>query len=426
MPQRRTSRAHCLIIGHSGAWQTPWVKAPETSTYLEKMRVCYRRHTSRLARSKLISDFCAVTSHERKYAIKLLHQQRGPGSRSPAAKRGIDTIYGQEVVDAIFEIWRHGEQPCGKRLKPMLKEWLPHYQLHYGQPQQETESKVLAISPAQIDRVLAKRKVGFSKRKPRTPKTNAAIKALVPIRAESWDAREPGWIEADTVAHCGGNMGESFIWSLTMTDIFSGWTEVRPSWNRGQERVLQAFSAMEAQLPFEMLGVDTGNGGEFLNYHLHDHLTKRDKPIEMTRSRPYRKNDQARVEQKNDTHDALIDGIGNRFSQRSTITVTSDAEIDHCCAAIHSRRHTLGDRVAVPNTLGIEDTDTHNVRTRGYLRGHGSDSRAMTIVFGYRRRIGIAQEVYLSDGHVTKSCMWIHACVKDGDKDTLPTEPIQP
>jgi hypothetical protein len=97
-------------------------------------------------------------------------------------------------------------------------------------------------------------------------------------------------------------MAESFIWSLTMTDIFSGWTEVRPSWNRGQESVLQAFSTIEAQLPFEMLGVDTDNGGEFLNYHLHDYLTKRAKPIEMTRSRPYRKNDQAHVEQKNDTH----------------------------------------------------------------------------------------------------------------------------
>ena len=270
--------------------------------YLEMMRDRYRRHTGRQARSKLISEFCAITSHERKYAIKLLRQQRGPGSGPPATKRGVDPTYGQEVVDVIFEIWRQSEQPCGKRLKPMLEEWLPHYQAHYEQLQPETVSKVLAISPAQIDRVLAKRKVGVSKRKPRTPKTNAAIKALIPIRAESWNAKEPGWIEADTVAHCGGNMAESFIWSLTMTDIFSGWTEVRPSWNRGQESVVQAISTIETQLPFDMLGVDTDNGGEFLNYHLHDYLTKRANPIEMTRSRPYRKNDQAHVEQKNDTH----------------------------------------------------------------------------------------------------------------------------
>ncbi len=270
--------------------------------YLEKMRDRYRRYTGRQARSKLITEFCAVTSHERKYAIKLLRQQRGPGSTSPTFKRSAPRKYGQEVIDVLFEIWRHSEQPCGKRLKPMLKEWLPHYQSHYGVLSQQTQDDVLAISPAQIDRVLAARKVGLSKRKPRTPKANAAIKALVPIRAESWDAREPGWIEADTVAHCGGDMAESFIWSLTATDIFSGWTEVRPSWNRGQHSVLEAFSIIETQLPFEILGVDTDNGGEFLNYHLHDYLTNRAKPVEMTRSRPYRKNDQAHVEQKNDTH----------------------------------------------------------------------------------------------------------------------------
>ena len=291
--------------------------------YLNKMRDRYRRHTGRQARSKLISEFCEVTSHERKYAIKLLRKQRGPGSGSFRSKRGFDTIYGQEVIEVLYEIWRHSEQPCGKRLKPMLKEWLPHYQAHYGQLSQEIAYKVLTISPAQIDRVLAKRKLGVSKRKPRTPKSNAAIKALVPIRAECWDAKEPGWIEADTVAHCGGNMAESFVWSLTMTDIFSGWTEVRPSWNRGQESVLQAFSTIEACLPFEILGLDTDNGGEFLNYHLHSHLTKRAKPIEMTRSRPYRKNDQAHVEQKNDTHVRQLLGY-DRLGHQALLELTKE------------------------------------------------------------------------------------------------------
>jgi hypothetical protein len=270
--------------------------------YLEKMRNRYRRYTGRQARTKLITEFCEVTSHERKYAIKLLRRKRGPGRKSPPKKRGVDKTYGEEVINVLFEIWRHSEQPCGKRLRPMIKEWLPYYERHIGALTNETKTKVQQISCAQIDRVLAVRKVGESRRKPRTPKANAAIKALVPIRAESWDAREPGWIEADTVAHCGGNMGESFIWSLTATDIFSGWTEVRPTWNRGQYSVCEAFTVIEGQFPFEILGTDTDNGGEFLNYHLHDYLTNREKPVEMTRSRPYRKNDQAHVEQKNDTH----------------------------------------------------------------------------------------------------------------------------
>lgn len=283
--------------------------------YLEKMRCRYRRYGGKLARSKLITEFCEVTGHERKYAIKLLGRKRGPGSRRPK-KRGVARIYSDAVVDVIFAIWKQGEQPCGKRLKPMLGAWLPHYERHNGRLQAGVREKVLCISPAQIDRVLAARKVGVSKRKPRTPKANAAIKAIVPIRAESWDAREPGWLEADTVAHCGGSMAESFVWSLTATDIYSGWTEVRPSWNRGKHSVCEAFGQIEAALPFEILGVDTDNGGEFLNHHLHAHFTGRDRPVEMTRSRPYRKNDQAHVEQKNDTHvrqllgyDRLGDGL---------------------------------------------------------------------------------------------------------------------
>lgn len=270
--------------------------------YLERMRCRYRRYRGKAARSKLISEFCEVTGHERKYAIKLLGKKRGPGSTKGAKLRGASRTYGTQVIDVLFVIWKHSEQPCGKRLKPMLGLWLRHYERHHGKLSKKVREKVLSISPAQIDRVLASRKVGVSKRKPRTPKASTAIKAIVPIRAESWDAREPGWLEADTVAHCGGTMSENFVWSLTVTDIFSGWTEVRPSWNRGRHSVCEAFTEIEAALPFEILGVDTDNGGEFLNHHLHVHFTARPRPVEMTRSRPYRKNDQAHVEQKNDTH----------------------------------------------------------------------------------------------------------------------------
>lgn len=269
--------------------------------YLERMRERYSRRSGKAARSALLDEFCAVTGHERKYANKLLRRRRGPG-RVGEKKRGVGKTYGEEVIGVLFEIWKKAEQPCGKRLAPMLRDWLPFYEKHYGELNNETRSKVLAISAAHIDRLLAAKKVGVALRKRRTPKANAALKKLIPIRAESWDASEPGWTEADTVAHCGGDMGESFIWSLTVTDIYSGWTEVRSSWNRGQHSVCNAFEAIEAQLPFQLLGVDTDNGGEFLNHHLHRHFTGRESPVEMTRSRPYQKNDQAHVEQKNSTH----------------------------------------------------------------------------------------------------------------------------
>jgi hypothetical protein len=272
--------------------------------YLKKMRCRYRRYTGKAAKSSLLDEFCTVAGYERKHAIKLLGGRRGPmPAGSPAPSRGgRPRTYDPEIGQVIFEIWKHSEQPCGKRLKPMLAQWLPFYETRHGTLPVSVREGVLAISAAQIDRILAPRKIGFGIVNRRTPKANAAVKALVPIRAECWDAKEPGWIEADTVAHCGGDMGGSFLWSLTATDIFSGWTEVRASWNRGQHSVCGAFTEIEEALPFALLGVDTDNGGEFLNYHLHRHFTGREKPVVMTRSRPYHKNDQAHVEQKNSTH----------------------------------------------------------------------------------------------------------------------------
>jgi len=245
--------------------------------YLETMRSRYHRRTGKLAKTALLDEFCTVTGHERKYATKLLRRQRGPNRKRKWAgeRRGIEATYGADVIEVLFTIWKHSEQPGGKRLAPMLHDWLPFYEEHHGALSEELTKSALSISPAQIDRVLAPKKAGVSLRKRRTPKPNAALRKIIPIRAESWDAKQPGWLEADTVAHCGGDMSESFIWSLTATDIFSGWTEVRPSWNRGQCSVCNAFEAIEGALPFVILGVDTDNGGEFLNHHLHRHFTNR-------------------------------------------------------------------------------------------------------------------------------------------------------
>lgn len=268
------------------------------------MRDRYSRYTGKSGKGSLLDEFCQVTGHERKYASKLLSKRVVPSCETDCARfrGGRPSIYGEEVLGVVFEIWKHSEQPCGKRLKPMLEQWLPSYEKRYGRLAENVRHGVLAISAAQIDRVLAPRKVGAGAVNRRTPKSNAAIKALVPVRAECWDAREPGWLEADTVAHCGGDMGGNFLWSLTATDIFSGWTEVRATWNRGQHGVCGGFVEIEAALPFAILGVDTDNGGEFLNYNLHRHFEGREKPVAMTRSRPYHKNDQAHVEQKNSTH----------------------------------------------------------------------------------------------------------------------------
>lgn len=268
--------------------------------YLEKMRERYARRPGRQARSALLDEFCTVTGHERKYATKLLGGQRRktPGQ----TRRGRPPIYGDAEKQVIKNIWKASEQPCGKRLKITIREWLPAYEKRHGNLDDDVRRRVLTISPAQLDRLLADEKVSRSDRYRPGLKANAAVKAAVPIRAESWDTNEPGWTEADTVALCGGSMLGDFAWALTCTDIATGWTEARATWNRGQHGVCEAFRRIEQVLPFELKGVDTDNGGEFLNWHLVGHFADREVKVEQTRSRPYHKNDQAHVEQKNYTH----------------------------------------------------------------------------------------------------------------------------
>ena len=268
--------------------------------YLEKMRWRYARRTGKAGKSALIDEFCAVCGYERKYAIKLLGGRRRPPGAS-RRKVGRKAIYDPIMALQLKEIWMLVEQPCGKRLKPVLAMWLRSYEKHRGGLEPRVRSKLLQISPAQMDRVLAPYRAEHPKRAVLPPRNNA-LKEATPIRAETWEVDAPGWLECDTVAHCGGAMDGSFVWSLCGVDIFSGWTEVGAVWNCGQHAVCQRFGELERRLPLPLKGVDTDNGGEFLNWHFHRHFQGRDPAVELTRSRPYRKNDQAYVEQKNYTH----------------------------------------------------------------------------------------------------------------------------
>lgn len=241
----------------------------------------------------MLDEFCAVSGFERKYAIKVLKGRRrvgeGPG------RGGAPIVYGPEVVAELKYCWQAMEQPCGKRMEGMIPLWV----VHWEGLKKEIKEKLLKISASTIDRLLRVGKAGVRK-KPLVPRSDSAIKAKVEIRAERWDTREVGWTEVDTVAHCGGDMGGNFIWSLTSVEILSGWTEVRCVWNRGQQATFEGLKQIEQAQPFALRGIDSDGGGEFLNHHLYDYL--KDRNIKQTRSRPYRKNDQAHVEQKNYTH----------------------------------------------------------------------------------------------------------------------------
>lgn len=265
--------------------------------YLERIRVRYQR-AGRKYKKIILDEFCEVCGYERKYAIKLVNRPPGPRKRPPGPK----PRYGEQELRVLKRIWKHSEQICSKRLKAALSLWLPFYEKHYERIAPKVRRNLKAISPATIDRLLASVRAHIAGRGRSGTRPGTLIRTQIPIRIHHWDVTEPGFLEADSVAHCGESMAGNFIWSITYTDILSGWTVCRAVWNRGAQGVLQQTRDVEQRLPFPVQGFDCDNGGEFLNWHLIRYFTERKQPVQFTRGRPYHKDDNAHVEQKNWTH----------------------------------------------------------------------------------------------------------------------------
>jgi len=267
---------------------------------LEQARERYGRR-GRQGRSRLLDEVCALCGYERKHAIKVLGGSRaiaGHGGR----RGGSSPVYGEAERAVLKKIWLAAEQPCGKRLVAALPVWLPYYEKRYGKLAPALRRRLRRVSAASIDRLLAPCRARLGARGRCGTRPGTLLRSQIPVRTEHWEVDGPGFIEADTVAHCGESMAGEFCWSLTMTDVHTQWTETRAVANRGQHVVQGAIAEVEARLPFAILGFDTDNGGEFLNWHLVNYFRQRPAPVGFTRSRPYRKNDNARVEQKNWTH----------------------------------------------------------------------------------------------------------------------------
>ena len=197
------------------------------------------------------------------------------------------------------------------------------------------------MSASTIDRLLASSKVkcgrGLSGTKP-----GKILKKHIPIKTDQWDEEKPGFLEADTVAHCGSSLAGNFVWSLTMTDIFSTWTEIRAVWNKGALGVLEQITDIEENLPFEILGFDSDNGSEFLNWHLIRYFSDEhgEQRVQFTRSRPYHSNDNAHVEQKNWTHVRQLFGY-ERFGNQGLVSLMN---------ALYKNEISLMNNYFLPNT----------------------------------------------------------------------------
>jgi hypothetical protein len=274
--------------------------------WLPKLQARYARR-NREGKTRMLNELCEDYEYERKYAIKLLS-----GGLAPAAGKvhpGPERRYG-EIQSVVQYIWLQAEQPCGKRLVPILEQWLPYYERRFERLSRGHRKLMGKISAATLDRLLAPARAEHVVGGRCGTKPGSLLRSEIPIRTGTWDLSRPGYLEADSVAHCGGSLAGDFIWSLTYTDILSGWTEGGAVWNRGATGVLAATREVEARLPFALLGLDSDNGGEFLNHHLWSYLRERKQAVEFTRSRPYHSDDNAHVEQKNWTWARQLLGYG--------------------------------------------------------------------------------------------------------------------
>jgi len=251
-------------------------------------------------RVKLIDQTVELFGCHRKSAIRALNKNPTLKSPPPHVKTGRPREYHSDtLMPPLKAIWFAANQPCGSRLKTMLGEWVPAYEEDHHRLDKDVRRALLSVSARTLDRLLASLRASEGNRSTTRPGT--LLRQSIPIRG-MWDEQGPGWVEMDTVAMCGGRLDDLHIWMLDVVDIHTHWTEMRALANRGQHSTLEQVDDIEKSLPFTLLGADSDNGGEFINHHLVRFFHEREKPILFTRSRPYHKNDNAHVEQRNATH----------------------------------------------------------------------------------------------------------------------------
>ena len=281
--------------------------------YLESCRARYPSR-NREGKSAMIDEVSDVFGWVRKHTIKALNGKVSLGTK--AKKRGSKPSYGVDETEVIIAIWKLSEQPCSARLKETLPDWLPSYQKHFGTLEKALQKRIKNYSARTLDRITAPHRANDSegRRGRKTGRTSHRLKTLIPIQCGPQEVDRPGWMEADTVSHGGGSSSGEFLSSLTLTDLHTGWTELAALWGNSGSEVRVGLERIEKRMPFELLGFDSDNGSEFLNTILEEYLLTRERAVKWTRSRPYKKNDQAHVEQKNFTHVRQLLGYG-RYDQ---------------------------------------------------------------------------------------------------------------
>ncbi|HEY3412829.1 MAG TPA: transposase family protein, partial [Armatimonadota bacterium] len=248
---------------------------------------------SRGEKSRILDEFVASTGYHRKYAMAIL---KHPNVRTRKDKRERKPRYGQEVAAALRRCWETLRCPCSKRLVPFLSELVPILE-RYGELsiKEECRSRLLELSTATADRLLkdARKQYGQT-----TTRSGTLLKHQIPIHTYAdWCDTKPGHVEADLVAHCGDTTEGWYLNTLVLVDVATGWIEPLSLLYKGQQTVKDGIEQIRRRLPFPLRGLDCDNGSEFLNRMLFKYC--KETAIHFTRCRPYKKNDQCHVEQKN-------------------------------------------------------------------------------------------------------------------------------
>ena len=263
--------------------------------YAAAIRAIYRR-ASKAEKKVMLNEFCRATGYHRKAAIRLLNRQ----PKAAAARRGRPVTDSLETMRALKVAWDASDHICSKRLAPFLATLVPVLE-HHGELTNlspATREQVMHLSASRIDRLLKPYRDRDIRRPRSSSRSVSWLRSQVPVRTfAQWHNVEVGHVQMDLVAHCGMSTEGFYLYTLLAVDLVTGWVECEPTWGKGQTRVGTAVHHARRRLPFALHGIHADNGGEFLNARLYSYCQR--EQITFTRSRPYRKNDNAHAEQKN-------------------------------------------------------------------------------------------------------------------------------
>lgn len=287
--------------------------------HIKRIRDRYQ-DTPKASKRAILSEFCQTWGLGRKYAIRLLGGKTAP-SGEPA---GRPSRYDGRLVQHLTVLWVSMERVCPKRMKAALPIWLPFYRAPEFDP--NLKAQILKMSASTIERFLARgRKTlkGLS-----ATKRAKFFKYKIPLHEFTEKVVNAGHGATDTVAHCGDSLVGQFSWSVTVTDRLTAWTENRATFSKESKEIKIALTSIEEALPFRLLSLQSDCGSEFLNYRIMQYLQNRPHPVAMTRSRPYHKNDNAHVEQKNFTHVRQVFGY-DRIEQEALVDLMNEIYRDY-------------------------------------------------------------------------------------------------